>query len=235
MPGQLIDGYNRLKHDSQFAWRPGRIWIPAMSFTGMSVSAINEGGAANDAYGVNWEGSHTGAPISKELSTFGVNSILVDTAADEVNTFLTLPYDIDLSKRIYARVHWTSGSTDVADTIDWRVWYKPLVYNVTAISAIGDTGGTALDKVIAQDTVPVATAYAWCVSEEGYLDAGKLPENTEALLLSVELHAFAAGLTEDKFILGLELRYSPRRMWGPDGMMHEAKMPTYVAGKHSAN
>lgn len=230
-----IQSHNKLKHDSNLSWRPGRVWLPAMQFTGMSVTAINEGGAANDAYGVGWEGAHTGAPISKEISTFGVNGILLDTAADEVNTFMILPDDLDLSKRIYARVHWTSGSTDVADTVTWKVWYKPLIFNVTAIDAIGATGGTALDKVIAAQDVPVATAYAWVVSEEGYLDAGKLPDTTGALLWSVELDAFDAGLSEDKLLLGLELRYTPRRLWGPDGMSHEAKAPTFIAGKTYSN
>lgn len=231
----LIQSYNRLKHDANLVWRPGRIWLPAMHFNGVSVGAIDEGGATSHAYGAKWEGSHTGAPISKEISTFGVNGILMDTAADEVNTYMPLPHDIDLSKRIYARVHWTSGSTDVADTITYKVWYKTIVFNTTAIAAIGNTGGTALDKVVAQDTVPVATAYAWCVTEEGYIDAGKFGDNVEGLLWSIEMDAFAAGLTEDKFVLGLEVRYSPRRLWGPDGMAHEAKAPVFIAGKTYSN
>lgn len=227
--------HERMKHDAQIVWRPGRVWLPAVQFTGMSVGAINEGGAGNYAYGQKWEGAHTGAPITKEISTFGVNGILMEAAADEVNTYMPVPDDIDLSKRIYVRVHWTSGSTDVTDTVTWKVWYKPLIFNTTAIAAIGNTGGTALDQVIAADDVPVATAYAWCVTEEGYLDAGKLPETTEALLWSVEMDAFDAGLAEDKFFLGLEIRYSPRRMWGPDGMLHEAKAPVYIAGKNYSN
>lgn len=219
----FTQSHNKAKHDSNFAWRPGRIWLPATNFS-------NYVGAAGAT-----AGAHTGAPVFQEISTFGVVGLLMDTAADEANTFIPLPDDIDLSKRIYARVHWTSGSTDVADTVTWKVWYKGLVFNTTAILAIGNTGGVALDSVIAADDVPVATAYAWAVTEEGYMDAGKLPENTEALLLSVELDAFDAGLSEDKFLLGLELRYTPRRLWGPDGMSHEAKAPTYIAGKTYSN
>lgn len=230
-----VQSHNRMKHDAQIQWRPGRIWIPAMHFNGVSVAALDEGGSATFAYGAGWVGAHTGAPISKEISTFGVNGILMDTAADEVNTYMPLPYDIDLNKRIYARVHWTSGSTDTADTVTWKVWYKPIVFNVTALAAIGASGGTALDVVVAADDVPVGTAYAWAVTEEGYMDAGKLPENTEALMWSVELDAFDVGLSEDKFLLGLEIRYTPRRLWGPDGMLHEAKAPIHIAGKTYAN
>lgn len=211
--------HNRLKHDSALTWRPGRVFLPAANFSSILLDA----------------GVHTGAPVLQEVSTFGVVGVLVDTAADEINTFMQIPADMDLSKRIYARVHWTSGSTDTADTVTWKVWYKPIVYNVTAIAAIGNTGGTALDKVIAAQDVPVATAYAWVVTAEGYLDAGKLPETTEALLLAVELDAFDVGLSEDKILLGLELRYTPKRLWGPDGMQHEAKAPTFIAGKTYAN
>ena len=218
-----LQSHTRLKHDANVVWRPERIWLPATNFS-------NYVGAAGAT-----AGAHTGAPVFQEISTFGVVGLLMDTAADEANTYTLLPPDIDLSKRIYARVHWTSGSTDTADTVTWKVWYKALVFNTTAILAIGDTGGVALDKVIAADDVPVATAYAWAVTEEGYLDAGKLPDNAEALLLSVELDAFDAGLSEDKFLLGVELRYTPRRLWGPDGMQHEAKASTYIGGKVYSN
>lgn len=235
MPNNYGPAYNRIKHDSVMVWRPGRIWIPAMNFTGITNVALDEGGMATFAAGAALAGVHTGAPIEKEISSFGVNGVLMDTAADEVNTYMILPHDIDLSKRIYARVHWCSGSTDTADTVTWKVWYKALVFNTTAILAIGNTGGVALDKVIAAQDVPVATAYAWCVTAEGYMDAGKLPETTGALLWSVELDAFDAGLTEDKFLLGLEIRYSPKRLWGPDGMLHEAKAGTYIAGKSQSN
>lgn len=215
-----IPSHAKIKHDSGVMWRPGRIFLPATNFTGF-INGLT--------------GLHTGAPIFQEISSFGVSGILVDTAADEINTYLILPDDVDLSKRIYARVHWTSGSTDITDTVTWKVWYKAIIFNTTAILAIGNTGGVALDKVVAAQDVPVATAYAWVVTEEGYMDAGKLPDTTGALLLSIELDAFDAGLAEDKLILGLELRYTPRRFVGPDGMQQEAKAPTYIAGKTYPN
>ena len=230
MPNQFMDGVAKLKNDGQVVWRPGYIFIPVINFTGLAVGAINEGGAGNFAYGLKWEGSHTGAPVSQEISTFGVNGVLLDTAADEVNTTLSLPGDLDLAKRIYARVHWTSGSADVADTITWKLWYKAIIPNTTAISAIGNSGGTALDKVIPQQTQPVATAYTWCVTQYGYIDAGKLDRRVEVMLLSLEMDAFAAGLAEDKFPLAVELRYTPKRLWGPTGMGREAVRPSALLG-----
>lgn len=218
---------HRINNDRNLWWRPGRLYIPFMAATGMSVSAINEGGAANDAYGVNWEGSHTGAPISKEISTFGINGVLLDTAGDMVNHDHMIPYDFDPQYNSYVRVHWTSGSTDTADTIDWIVLYKACVPEVDALAV----GATALNKTIARDTVPVATAYVVCRSPWGRINAGAISEKAEHICWNVEMDAFAAGLTEDKFILGLEWMYTPRRMYYGDGMAHEAKEPINLLGK----
>ena len=136
--------HSRVYSDKSLLWRPGRLYLPAMSFTGMSVTAINEGGAANDSYGAGWEGSHTGAPVSKEISTFGHNAILLDTAGDMVVTDHMLPADVDLSKNIYVRVHWSCGSTDTADTITWIVLYRALIPEVTALA----TPDTALNSAM---------------------------------------------------------------------------------------
>jgi hypothetical protein len=121
-------------------------------------------------------------------------------------------------------VHWTSGSSTTADTIDWKVFYLGIVPNSTTIAA----ATTALDTVIAQDTV--IGAYTWQATEWGILKGGTLSASVEALTVQVEMDAFAAGLTEDKFPLGLEMAYSPKRLRGPDGMGHEAKLPNTMLG-----
>ncbi len=215
------------KHDSAFRWRPGRIYYPAMFFTGMSVSAINEGGAANDAYGVNWEGSHTGAPISKEISTFGINGILLDTAGDMVCHDSIIPYDVDLQKDIKVRVVWCSGSTDTADTVTWIANYLALSPNVTTLA----TPSTALDTVIAPQDVPVATAYALCKTQWGIIKGGSIADTAEHWAWLVEMDAFDVGLAEDKFFLGLEIAYTPRKLYGGDGMLAPADMPIRTLSK----
>lgn len=217
-----------IKGDKEVLWRPGRIYYPSMFFTGMSVGAINEGGASNDAYGVNWEGSHTGAPISKEISTFGINGILLDTAGDMVVTDGPIPYDLDPRHPVYARVVWASGSTDTADTVTWIVTYKQLVPNVTALA----TPATALDSTIAAQDVPVATAYAICKTGWGKINGGTITDNAEHWIWNVEMDAFDVGLSEDKFLLGLEIAYTPRRLQGVDGMQMPAKFPAYALAKN---
>jgi len=198
-----------------------------MLFTGMSVSAINEGGAANDAYGVNWEGSHTGAPVSKEISTFGFNGILLDTAGDMVIHDAPIPHDLDPGKDIEARVVWCSGSTDTADTVTWIATYSAFVPNVTALA----TPSVALDTTLVAQDVPVATAYALCKTAWGAIKAGTISELAEHWAWLVEMDAFDAGLAEDKFFLGLEIAYTPRRLYGGDGMLKSADIPIKTLSK----
>lgn len=198
--------------DKNFEWRPGRIFIPGVSFTGLI-------GAAGVSIGAN-----TGALVTKEISTFGMVAPLPDTDGDVLDHLLGLPYDMDLTRDIRFRVHWTSGSADTADTIDWKVFYLGIVPDSTTIAAATN----ALTTVIAQDTV--VGAYKYQVTSYGLLKGGTLAYNTEALALQVEMDTFAVGLSEDKFLLGLEIVYSPKRLRGPDGMAHSAKLPTVMLG-----
>ena len=147
-----------------------------------------------------------------------------EDAGDVIDTNLALPYDVDLNQDIRFRVHWTSGSATTADTITWKVFYRGIVPDTTTIAA----AATALDTVIAQDTV--AGAYIWQATSWGVLKGGTLAHNVEKLMLQVKLDAFAARRTENIFPLGLEMAYSPKRLRGPDGMKHGAKLPNTMLG-----
>lgn len=209
------------KRDSLFWWRPGRVYIPSNHFTGMTVGAINEGGAGNFAIGEKWEGTGVGAPISKEVSTFGINATLMESGADEVNHLMQLPYDLDIRYPVEVRVHWTSGSATTADTIDWIVRYLKVVPDVTTLAS----AATALDKTIAQDTV--IGAYTHQVTAWGAIlpAVTAIADNVEMIEWEVEMDTFAVGLTEDKFFLGLEVAYTPKRLYYGDGMPVKAKRP----------
>lgn len=203
------------KHDSAFRWRPGRIYYPAQDFTGII-------GAAGVSAGV-----HTGAPVQQEISTFGIASILLDTAGDMLVTDGMIPADLDPQKDIKVRVVWASGSTDTADTVTWIVTYRTLTPNVTALA----TPGTALDVTIAAQDVPVATAYAICKTAWGVIKGGTIADTAEHWVWNVEMDAFDVGLSEDKFLLGLEIAYSPRVLYGGDGMLAPADYPVYTLSK----
>jgi len=215
-----------IKRDSEFLWRPGRVFLPAWSFS-LQQAALDGNAAGADtvlisaASAANWE----------EINSLGVSGLDMSTAGEEVNTLQLLPADLDITKNVYVRVHWTSGSTDMADTVTWKVRFLAIQPNVTEIVS----AATDLDTAIAADDVPVATAYVWAATEWGVLKGGTLSQKIEAIQWEVEMDAFDAGLSEDKFFLGLEIRYTPKRLWGVDGMKHEAKAPTYMLGNTYAN
>lgn len=213
-----------IKRDSNFWWRPGRVYLPSMFFTGMSVGAINEGGSANDAYGVNWESSHTSAPYSKEISTFGINGILMNTDGMMVQTDFRMPEDMDLRFNIYMRLHWTCGSTDTADTVLWKSLYRAIVPEVTALAV----PTTAFDKILVEDTASSGTAYTVQRTEWAVINANAINEKAEHFILQVEMDTKDTDMSEDLFLLGAELRYTPRRLYYGDGMRHEAKDPIWM-------
>lgn len=216
------------KHDADFLWKPSRVFIPAWNFH-LSQDALSGNAANADTVLI----SAASASNWGEINSLGLMGLDMSTAAEEVNTLWALPPDLDITKPIEARVHWTSGSADVADTIDWKLRYLKITPNVTVIIS----AATDLDTVIAQDTVPVATAYAYCATEWGAIlpAVTAISNKTEAIEFEVEMDAKAAGLAEAVFFLGLELRYTPKRLQGPDGMKRAAKAPTYMLGNTYAN
>lgn len=216
-----------IKNDKELLWRPGRLYIPVAAFNGWTYEAT---GAA----GVKSVGAGTPSATNKqftEIGTTGAVGMLFEAAGDSMMGSTLLPYDFDTAHPMYVRVHWSSGSTTTADTIDWLVQYTQIIPNVTAII----DPATALSTVIAQDTVPVATANIWCTTEFGKINGGVFSNKAEIMTFEVEMDAFAAGLTEAKHLLGLELVYTPRRMNGVDGRSMEAKRTTHMLGKSFPN
>ena len=197
-------------NDRAFKWRPGRLYIPASSFTGLAAGI----------------GQHTGAPIEAEIGTTGDAGFLVDTAGDMVVTTHMIPSDFDRKFPLKVRVHWSSASTTTADTIDFIVLYSALIPEVTGQI----TPATALSTAIAQDTVPTTTALTRNRTAWGVINGNTISKYAEDISWLIELDAFAAGLTEAKNILGLELMYTPRRLYYGDGMAVEAKMPRTLLG-----
>jgi len=204
-----------IKGDKEILWRPGRVYVPASTMTGMI------GAAGVDA------GVHTGAPVQQEISTIGLVGILMDTAGDEVNHLMQLPYDFDTKHNMYVRVHYTTASATAADTIEWLVRYLAITPNVTTLAS----PSTACNTDIASMTV-TGTALSHQVTSWGVIKGGSFSEKNEAVAWEIELQAFAAGLTEDKFLLGLEIAYTPRRLQGVDGMQMPSKFPAYMLAKN---
>lgn len=154
--------------------------------------------------------AQSSSPIHQEISTTGIVGLRMNTAGGTIRRLWYPEYKLDYSKDIKFRIHWTSGSSDVADTINWVLLYNALSGDETA--ALG-TVLTELNIPIPQDNVTVAFA----VQQTGWglINPNVLPYGGY-FQFEVSLDAFAAGLTEDKFFLGLEIEYQKTRNRWPN-------------------
>lgn len=157
-------------------------------------------------------GAHTGAPVQQEIGTLGVVGLLKDTAGDMFNMITPVPRDLNVTQPIGVRVVYVTGSSTAADTVNWIVKYSV----ISAGEAIV-VGATALNTTIASDTVS-GVANAIELSPRGVINGNTVTE-TEMTGLSfiswnIEMDAFAAGLSEDKFFMGLLIDYVPKRAQG---------------------
>jgi len=211
-----------IRRDSEMLWKPGRIYIPAWQFSGLDYEITTATdiksmgtGAANDTSII-------------EINTSGITALNMTANANSVGHLLSLPYDLDLSKDIFFRVWWTANNT--SGDVTWGVRYKKIVANTTVLGTA--PAATALSKVVPLKTM-AGVAFTIMLTLEGRLDGNTLSEDTEMLQLDVARDA-ATTITTASF-LGLEVRYTPRRLYGPDGMKQDAKAPTFIAGKTYPN
>lgn len=204
--------------DKGFEWRPGRIYIPAWHFTGLDYEVTT----ATDIKSMGTGAANDQAII--EINTSGVTALNMTANANSVETFLMMPQDLDIQKNIYFRIWWTANNT--SGSVTWDVLYKTYVADTTVLGTA--PAATALTTTIGVDAM-AGVAFTVMRSPEGILGGGTLADNVEALQLGV-VRTTVATITTASF-LGLELRYSPRRLRGPDGMAREAKSPIFIAAK----
>jgi len=204
--------------DRAFSWRPGHIYIPAASFSGLDYETTS----ATDIKSIDSQAANTTS--IGEVSTFGITGLTMTTATDRVNHLMKLPFDMDRQKHIYISCDWAANTTSTSEAVTWLVTYKVLQANVTTLAA----AGTALDKVIGSDPHPVATAYTYCQSPEGVIKAGTLTPAVDGVIWRVEMNT--EDLSGSVIFLGLNIRYSPRKLRSNDGMAAEAKAPTARMG-----
>ena len=174
--------------DRNVDWKPGRWFLPGTTFNG-------------DAY-------DAGAVALGEVSTFGYGAPLMAAAGDLVCHHTMVPNDWDPEYPLGFKVWWTSGSSTVADTISWKV---AIDFKVEGETLIAPT--TALDTVVALlDNVTGAydqQKTARGIKNKSWLTRAQVDAGAD-MMFHVEMDAFAAGLSESKFLLGLEIDYVVR-------------------------
>lgn len=213
-----------IKHDKELLWRPGRLYIPAWQFSGLAYEATT--GNAVKSIG-------TGTPDAtnlavNEVNTSGVTGMLLKTADNTVSHLLEVPYDMDLSQPIYPSIYWTANNT--SGSCEWILFHKAFIANTTVLGTA--EAATALDKVIGAHTM-AGVAYTMMRTPEGRINGSKFADTTELIQITVQMHALTTITLP--FLIGMALRYTPKRLRGPDGMGRPAKPASYIASNKYAS
>ena len=176
------------------------LFIPSTSFSSMGLvdgtPSIASAATGNSVL----------ASVGSTFTAFKIGS-----ATDEIAHLMAMPSFIDTNEPVYVRCHWTSASSTTADTLTPTVTYRQIADGgdiASASSGTGYTGDKALDIVIPADNVTGAGDLQ--VTQAGTINSSSLDDEQYDAIEFILRFAFAAGLTEDKFFLGLELFYLPK-------------------------
>jgi len=148
-----------------------------------------------------------GAPVFQEVEALGISGYLMDTAGDAVNHYMLIPTNWDRGHKIFVRAHFLTASGTAADTITWKFLYQEIVPGTTVMLA---QPVTALDTVLVAQAVAGVDSTVERTSTPGEIAGGTIADATLAIKWQMEMDAFAAGLTEAKYLLGVEFEFSPR-------------------------
>ncbi len=149
----------------------------------------------------NPEGAGTGAPEYAEIAASSICGVLFAASTDTHGFRWRLPMDIDLSKDIDFRLHWSNSAAAATGSCLWAVTYLPIVHGTTTIAA----PATALDTVVASDVDLGANIMA--TTEWGSLTGGTLTTVTPGDdSLGIEITATLTTIT-DATLSAVDARY----------------------------
>lgn len=249
-----------ITRDAEMLWRPARKYIPVTQFTGLvpvvavqsslsgvlgtvypdtdnfvfakqSATARVSSSAVVLAPSTNFSTTaFNGRTIQAVSTNVPITGLRMNTATDDVVHFMELPDDFDIKYPMYVRV-WYTGENTLASATNkgmfWRVRYTAVTPGTTAAAS----PTTALSTAITAHS-PSATALAIAhtpAANQGKLNGETFSQANEAVIWRVE-RQLVDGWTDNVFLLGLELIYTPRRLHYQDGMKTEAKRPTNLHG-----
>ena len=178
--------------DFNVEWAEKIEYIPARSFSSFVTDA----------------GIHTGAPVFQEIGSTGISGVQVNQAGDAIATLWHMGNHVDINKQIRFRILTSKNSTD-ADVETHVVLYTPLVAGTTVLIEPATALSTAIPALTYGAVADVPT-----FTDFGVINRATLPDTTFAL--AIEVAAGMANASADEIsILGLEIRYTPRRTAGP--------------------
>lgn len=183
--------------DMNVTWLEKRVWLP--------IAGLAIGETVTPTVFRTWVSA---ASATGQIAASRVTGIAIAATNDGAGFGMMVPYDLDITKQVRFRVHFTQ--TADSGTVTWDLKYTPIIAGTTVISV----GATALSTVIPAYTTALATDNVWLVSDFGVINRNTIPDTTDAMtfLLLCTDGAPNAGLS----ILGLEMRYTPRKTQGQE-------------------
>jgi len=211
--------------DENVEWLRKRIYIPAGTFSGVGNAQATAAYTANTGV-ASWGSAAAASVVLKNINSSAIQALAFTTQTTDlvVHAWMT-PYDLDITKDISFRIHWTNGTSASANV--WGLTYALLNAPAnsdlsTSLTSIGSTNLGAVPPATynALDvTIPSASssaANAWEVTDMGHIKAkshggaNPLVNQTYGLSLKINL----TTLANTPALLGLEVRYSVRKMIG---------------------
>ncbi len=156
----------------------GQVWIPASQFNDVGNAELGLIGSSKPT-----------------------GMLFQQTTAEEIDTSLLFPKDIDVSKAVSAYVYWSSADENGTDVV-WDI-------DVRAVAA-GDDIGVAVTNATTTDT-DSTTADDLNISDAISIAADTMAANSELLFINVRREAADAGddLDADAAFYGIRLDYTP--------------------------
>ncbi len=173
------------------------LYIPVTQFQGLGVAT-----AVFDSVGA-------GDPVFQEISTFGINGMLMDTANDEVSHFMRIPTNWDRDNNIYVRFIYATSSVTAADNITWKFLYGLFTPNTDALAA----PATVLDTPLVLETVTGVDFTLERSNVAGILNGGTIPD-ADLYWAFTCIELLETGIAEAIFFLGVEFEYTVKQDHG---------------------
>lgn len=196
------------------------LFIPVTKFSGVGVipDVTLDSDPAGDTleFDITSAGAQ-GAGLS-EIGSTGLVGLEIESQSSVVKHFMSAPTFMDVNEDIYVRAHWTSASTETADTFTATVTYRQFGDGDT----IGSGVSAALNTAIPADNVSGNLDYQ--VTSAGTVSGGTLDVDANDGLEWIVTLTFAAGLTEAKHFIGLEFFYLPKLT--PGAQKSKVALPT---------
>lgn len=187
--------------DYNLAWLEKRVFIPA------AIGPLAE--VTTPTVLRTWQ---SGTSVTAQIAASTATIVRTSAQNDGLTVLMLAPYDLDIKKAVRFRVHYSMTAT--SGTVTWKVLYDAIIAGrggATGVTVIA-APATALDTAIAAESGTVV-ANDYRVTDFGVINRNKLADTTDALIIAVTTTDAApvAGLG----IIGLEMRYTPRRLSGP--------------------